>query len=188
MRIKYQVLIAPATKYSTPSTDQRLGLRAAICYLQVLLGKENTFILLNMGLICFTTDTNVRQPEREQEKGCSCSAAKNKNQKMTLSKLEQKKRKIKPLHLQKAEILWKQKVGTAPLNQGSLYSFWPVNTSFLAAISPKTMISCVTLKWEFPQTEASPNWQIAPVSVSFHVHLRMAAAASLWLTESRLKG
>lgn len=138
MRIKYQVLIAPATKYSTPSTDQRLGLWAAICSLQVPQGEENTFILLNMGLICFTTNKNVREPQREQEG--FCSAAKNKKQKMTLSKLEQsfkkegKKTSISPKSRDnvKAECS-----GNRPSEPGVSPQFLTVHTGRLTAISPK---------------------------------------------------
>lgn len=159
MRIKYQVLIAPATKYSTPSTDQRLGLWAAICSLQVPQGEENTFILLNMGLIYFTTNKKVREPQREQEEGF-CSAAKNKNQNMTLSKLEQsfkkegKKTSISPKSQDnvKAECS-----GNRPSEPGVSPQFLtgqhrPSHSNF-----PKTMISYVALKWEIPQTEATPT-------------------------------
>lgn len=128
MRIKYQVVIALATKYSTPSTDQRLELRAAICHLQVLPGEENTFISLNMGLICFTTNKNAREPQREQEEGCSCSAAKPKDDSIKMRAVDQKKRKIKSLYLQKSRDIVKAECGNSPSEPGGLSAVSALST------------------------------------------------------------
>lgn len=160
MRIKYQVLIAPEAKYSAPSTDQRLELWAAICYLQVLLGEENTFILLNMGLICFTTNKNAMSASKKTGKRMQLTAAKNKSQKMTPSKLEQsfKKEENKTSISPKSRDNVKAEYsGNSPSESGACLQFLTCQHRPSHSNFPKTMISYVALKWEIPQTEATPT-------------------------------
>lgn len=123
----------------------------------------------------------------------SKDAAENKHQKMILWKLQQsfkkKGRKTKPGHLQKSKIIWKQNiVGAAPQTWGPPCSFWPVSAGRLTAVSAKQWSTMWRWNGRFRTDGSTSDWKRGQVFVSLRLHLRTAAAASLWLTESGLKG